>query len=326
MTSTPTTRIPVYLDCDTGIDDALALAYLLASPEIDLVGIGSVSGNVSAAQGAVNTLDLLALAGRPDVPVAVGAHHPVAGEFDGGVPHIHGRNGVGNVDLPPSGLEPVAESAAELLIRLSHEHEGELRVLAIGPFTNLAEALRIDAGLAGRVHGVTVMGGAALTPGNVTPVAEANVWNDPEAAAEVVGADWDVTLVPLDVTEENVFEESDREALLAAETPLARALGEILDVYFDFYVVVYGRRSCALHDPLAAALVVGGITATKAPAVPIVVDTTQGPGRGQTICDLRGQRMGTHDRVGRRTRVVLDTDRPLAEHLVERILAYRPAV
>ncbi|MGG7465027.1 MULTISPECIES: nucleoside hydrolase [unclassified Plantibacter] len=326
MTTTPAPRIPVYLDCDTGIDDSLAIAYLLASPEAEIVGIGTVSGNVSAAQGAVNTLDLLALAGHPDIPVAIGAHHPIAGTFDGGAPHVHGANGIGDVTLPPSGLEPIAESAAELLIRLSHEYDGELRVLAIGPFTNLAEALRLDPTLAERVHGVTVMGGAALTPGNVTPVAEANIWNDPEAAAAVMEADWDVVLVPLDVTEENVFEESDRETLLAAESPFARALGEILDVYYDFYVVVYGRRSCALHDPLAAAIVVGGITATRAPAVPVVVDTTQGPGRGQTICDLRGQRFGPVDRVGRRTRVVLDTDRKLAAHLVERILAFTPGV
>jgi purine nucleosidase len=163
------------------------------------------------------------------------------------------------------------------------------------------------------------MGGAALVPGNVTAVAEANVWNDPEAAAELVAAPWDVTLVPLDVTLENQLTEADREALLDADDPLAQAVGAMLDHYFGFHTPLYGHRGCALHDPLAAAIAVGTVRATRAPAVPVVVDTTQGPGRGQTIADLRGQRLGPVDRPGVRTRVVLDTDRPLGPLLVERL-------
>lgn len=311
---------PLYLDCDTGVDDSLALAYLLASPEADLVGVGSVSGNTDARQGAVNTLDLLTLAGRGDVPVAVGAHDPLAGSYDGGAPSVHGRNGVGDVALPPSGREVAAESAVELLLRLSHEHAGALRVVAVGPLTNLALALRADPTLPERVRDVTVMGGAALHPGNVTPVAEANIAKDPEAAAEALAADWDVTLVPLDVTMADVFEESDRKALLEAGTALAPWLGEVLDLYFGFHVDTFGRRCSALHDPLAAAIATGGVTPTLAPRVPVVVDATDGPGRGQTVCDLRGRYAGYPDVPGARTRVVLATDAPLAPHLLERLL------
>ena len=112
---------PVYFDCDTGIDDALALVYLMASPEITLAGIGTVSGNIDAAQAAVNTLDLLDLGGRREVPVAVGAMDPLTRAFTGGVPHIHGRNGVGNVELPHTERRPVDESAADMLVRLAHE-------------------------------------------------------------------------------------------------------------------------------------------------------------------------------------------------------------
>ncbi len=312
---------PVYLDCDTGIDDSLAIAYLLASPEVELVGIGTVSGNVSAAQGAENTLRLLALAGREDIPVAVGDHHPVAGEFDGGAPHVHGDNGLGGVELPAASASAIAEDAAELLLRLSREHDGRLEILAIGPFSNIARALERDPRLPERVAGVTVMGGAALVPGNITPVAEANVRNDPEAAQALVAAPWPVTLVPLDATMENTLEEPDRQRLLAAGSPLLTALGEMLDHYFDFYVDVYGHRSCALHDPLAAALLVGGAHAALAPAVPVVVDTTDGPGRGQTVCDLRGLRSGRLDRPGAHVRVVLATEEPLAPRLVERLLS-----
>lgn len=311
---------PLYFDCDTGIDDSLALAYLLASPEIDLVGIGTVSGNTDAARAAVNTLDLLALAGHPGVPVAVGAHDPLVGQYEGGVPHIHGHNGVGNVELPASGLLPLEETASELLVRLSLEYPGELEVVTVGPLTNIALALALDPQLATRVKSVTIMGGAALVPGNITPMAEANIANDAEAAALVLATDWPVVLVPLDVTLEHTLDEDDR-ALLLAGSPFARALGEMLDLYFEFYVDLYGRRSCALHDPLAAAIAVGGVVATIAPAVSVIVDDTSGPGRGQTLCDLRGQRIGPRDQPGAHVRVVLATDRPLGPDLIARALS-----
>lgn len=314
---------PVYLDCDTGIDDSLALLYLLRSPEVRLVGIGSVHGNIDAATAARNTLDLLALAGA-EVPVALGAQGPRTGEYAGGAPHVHGEDGIGGVTLPPSGGSVVAETAARMLVRLAAEHAGELEVLAVGPLTNLAAALDLDPELPAKISRVVVMGGAAQTSGNVSAASEANIHNDPEAAAIVVGAPWEVVLVPLDVTLENRFTEADQEALLASADPAARAVGAMLDQYFSFYQGVYGYRGCALHDPLAAALLVGGVTATRAPAVPVVVDATDGPGRGQTIVDLRHQRGGIADVPGAHVRVVLGTDRPLAPHLRERLVSGHP--
>lgn len=308
--------LPVYLDCDTGVDDALALAYLLARPEVELVGIGTVSGNTSAAQAARNTLDLLAVAGRPGIPVAIGAHDHLTHPYGGGAAHVHGDNGIGGVVLPRAAAEPDPRTAAELLLDLSHAHERALHIVAIGPLTNLALALRADPGLPARVTAVTVMGGAARAPGNITPVAEANVFNDPEAAAEVFAADWDVTIVPLDITMEHTLSEADRAALLASDHPLPRAVAEILDHYLDFYLPQYGVRASALHDPLAAAIAVGGLRPTRALRVPVVVDTTDGPGRGQTIVDLRGQRLGDRHHDGIRTTVVFETDAPLAPHLL----------
>ena len=313
---------PIYFDCDTGIDDALALVYLMASPEISLAGIGTVSGNIDAKRAAGNTLDLLALGGRTDVPVAVGAMDPLTHSFGGGVPHIHGHNGVGEVELPHAVRKPEAESAADMLVRLAHQYPGELDVVAIGPLTNLAVALKQDPSIAELVHEVIIMGGAALVPGNLSAVGEANIYNDPEAAQVVMEAPWQVIMVPLDVTLENTFEESDRESLAASESELNRALADILDLYFDFYVGEYDRRMCALHDPLAAAIATGQITATRAPNVPVVVDDTQGPGRGQTICDLRYQRNGPKDVDGAHVRVVLETDQPLGPVLLERLLNY----
>ena len=112
---------PYLLDCDTGVDDALALFHLLSDPEVDLVGVSTVSGNTSAAQAAENTLRLLALAGRSDVPVAVGEHHFRMAEFDGGVPHIHGDNGIGGIDLPVSDVRAIEESGAELIVRIDRK-------------------------------------------------------------------------------------------------------------------------------------------------------------------------------------------------------------
>lgn len=318
--TTPTSH-PFYLDCDTGIDDALALAYLLASPQADVRGIGTVSGNVSAAVGARNTLDLLQLAGHAHIPVAVGAHDPQTGTFHGGAPHVHGANGIGEISLSTADAELASETAAEMLVRLAHKHPGTLRVLAIGPLTNIAEALRLDPELPRLVEEITIMGGAALAPGNITAVAEANIANDPEAAADVFAADWNITLVPLDVTMSNVLEESHRQELLAAGHPVPQALGEMLGYYFRFYEGIFGRACSAMHDPLAAALAVGGVKTAVAPVVRVAVDTTDGPGRGQTVCDLRGLYLDYPEQPGARCRVVLALDGDFAPHLVEVLLS-----
>ncbi|MES2171243.1 MAG: nucleoside hydrolase [Actinomycetota bacterium] len=314
-------RLPVYLDCDTGIDDAMALVYLLASDHVDLLGVGSVSGNVPAARGAANTLDLLSLAGRDDIPVAVGAQDFLAAPFHGGAAHVHGENGIGGVRLPTAFRTPEAESAAEMIVRLARAHPGELRIVAIGPLTNLATALELDATLPALVHDVTIMGGAALVPGNRTRVAEANISNDPEAAAAVFAADWFITMVPLDATMESTIEAEDRDTLEASDRPVARAIGAMLDTYFDFYVQFFGRRMSALHDPLAAAIAIGDVRLGDSPVVHVEVDATQGPGRGQTICELRYRFIGHPEQEGAHCRVVLAVAEPFTPKLVDAILS-----
>ncbi len=316
-----TSPTPVFLDCDTGVDDTVALAYLLASPEVELVGVGTVSGNIDAEQAARNTLDLIALAGVDGIPVAIGAHDHLTHPYSGGVAHIHGHNGVGDIVLPRAAAEPDPRSAAQLLIDLSHTYPGTLHLLTIGPLTNIALALQIDPTLPERIAGVTTMGGAGNAPGNASPVAEANIFNDPEAAAALLAADWDVTLVPLDVTMEHTLEEADRLRLLADPRPFVRAVGEILDLYFDFYLPTYGRRASSVHDPLAAVIAAGGAAPSLAPRVPVEVDVSSGPGRGQTIADLRGQRVAERHHDGARIRFVREMPAPIGPHLLETILA-----
>ena len=311
------TGAPWYVDCDTGIDDALALGLLVAEG-VHLAGVGSVSGNLDAAGGARNTLDLLALMGRTDVPVAVGAHDPIGGRFGGGAAFVHGENGIGGVRLPRVG-EPVPETAAELLVRLARAHRGALRVLAVGPLTNLAVALELEPDLPSLVAEVVIMGGAALAPGNVSAVAEANIANDPLAAQAVLDAAWPVTVVGLDVTMTARFEDVHRADLESAGAS-GRALAEMLRVYFEYYTPVLGRPSCALHDPLAAAIAIGFLEPTLAPVVPIEVDTTDGLGRGQTLVDLRSRYLGYPPLPGTRHRVVLEVPEGFGDELLAALL------
>ncbi|GAA4610016.1 purine nucleosidase [Actinoplanes octamycinicus] len=274
----------IYLDCDTGIDDALAIAYLLAHPDVTLAGIGTVNGNTTAPQAAANTLGLLALAGRDDIPVAVGSgEHPYAVS-------VHGGNGIGEVALPV-GKDPDPRTAEALLLDLARRHPGELHVIATGPCGNLAAALRAEPRLPELVAGVTVMGGAVRVPGNRTPHAEANIIHDPAAAATVLSAPWPVTLVPLDVTMQHRWTVADGEALRAAGTPLHRALAEMVPVYFSGYEQVLGVREIPLHDPLAAAITVGEVTPDEAPLLSIGVEADgrtveEGPGDVRTVLSL----------------------------------------
>lgn len=327
VTESTESRIPVFLDCDTGIDDALALGYLLATPTVALVGVGSVHGNLDASGGAENTLRLLGMTGHDDIPVAVGASDPLVGSFFGGAVRVHGEDGVGGTRetvLPATSASVADVDAVDLLLRLSCEYEGQLRILAVGPLTNLALALRRDRGIVDRVAEVTVMGGAAMVPGNITPVAEANIGHDPEAAQEVLSASWPVTLVPLDTTMVNTFETTDIESLQHSSTPVVAAIGQMLDYYADFYQGVFGRRCCALHDPLAAAIAVGEVELIRAPRVPVEVDTTTGPGRGQTVCDLRHQRAAGPEGVdvdGANVRVVLQSADGFPQVLRQRLLS-----
>jgi purine nucleosidase len=291
-----------YLDCDTGIDDALAIGLLLAHDDVTLAGIGTVNGNTSAIQAAANTAGLLELAGRPDIPVAVGP-----GEHGDGARHVHGGNGVGGVILP-AGPPHDPRTGPQLLLDLAREHAGELHVLATGPCSNLAAALRAEPRLPELVASVTVMGGAVRVPGNINPYAEANLAGDPAAVAAVLAAPWPVTLVPLDVTMEHRWTPADQQALRTGR--LNEALAAMLPVYFDFYESRFGVREIPLHDPLAAGIAIGELTPDDAPELGLRIDL----GTGQVIEDP-----GATSRV----RVVLSLSAPAGPVILRRLIDAR---
>jgi purine nucleosidase len=290
----------IYLDCDTGIDDALALAVLLARPDVTLAGVGTVDGNTTAVQAAANTLGLLALAGR-SAPVSVGG-----GFFLGGSDSVHGANGVGGVSLPGGSVDP--RPAASLLVSLAAAHPGELHVLALGPCSNLAAALAMSPEVASQVASVTVMGGAVRVPGNMNGRAEFNLANDAVAAAAVLSAGWPVTLVPLDLTMKCRWDPSAIDALAADGRPLTKALSQIVPLYYDFYEAESGVREIPLHDPTAAALAVGLLKPSDAPVLGLRVD----PSSGATIEDASSPS---------RVRVVFDVDGRPGPEILDAILS-----
>lgn len=277
--------LPVVVDSDTGIDDALALLYLARRPEIDVVAVGCVHGNAPVGQVARNTLQVLRLAGLDHVPVAVGARRPLASALPtrrrprrpGHAEHVHGDDGLGGLARATPGAAPVAGSAAEHLVRLARERPGQLAVLATGPLTNLGLALLLEPELPHLVERVVVMGGAFAAPGGAIPPAETNILGDPEAADLVLDAGWPLTIVGLDVTMRTILEEDHLRRLAGATSPAGTFAWEALQCYLDAYEPRLGRRGCPVHDALAAAILVDPTLATcREMAVRVELDLPRG--------------------------------------------------
>ena len=278
------TAQPILLDCDTGIDDALAILDFTARGG-EILAVGSVHGNVPAPIGARNTLRVLEIAGREEVPVCVGAPRPLAQPLMT-AEHVHGQDGLGNTNQPPPRRQAGAGSAAEQIVRLAHQRPREFTLVAIGPLTNLALALLLDPELPTLIPEVVIMGGAVEVAGNVSPTAEANLWHDPEAAQLVIEADWRVTLVTLDATMQALLTPSDLEAIQSATTQRSRFAWAILDHYLTVYQQWLPGRTCPLHDPLALALVLDPDLATYR-MLPTQIELRGVSTRGATVCDRR---------------------------------------
>jgi purine nucleosidase len=289
--SSPAT--PVVMDVDTGIDDAIALLLAVRSPELHLVGVGTVAGNVDAELAARNTLRVLEVAGAAEPPVAIGAATPLLEPWSD-VGWIHGDDGLGNSAQPAPSRVPSEEHAVEQLIRLSHEHAGALTVVAIGPLTNLALALRRDAGLPSRLRRVVIMGGSVRAGGNRGPQAEANVAVDPEAAAIVFEADLERTMIGLDVTMQVRLDDDDVASFARSGDPVGELAAQLLPHYLDVYERTSGERRCAQHDPLAVAVAARPDLVTTR-SVPLRIETSGRYTRGMTVADLRPPRSDRPD-------------------------------
>ncbi|HET8990255.1 MAG TPA: nucleoside hydrolase [Acidimicrobiales bacterium] len=302
----------IVIDTDPGVDDAVAILLALASPELEVVALTTVAGNVELEKTTLNARRLLELAGRPDVIVAAGMAEALAGSpaHEGGV---HGQDGLGDLEWDEPSV-PVHPDAVEVL-RAAIE-SGPLTIVAIGPLTNLAVLLRRYPGLDERVERVVVMGGASVM-GNVTPAAEFNVWADPEAAREVFAARWPLAIMPLDLTHQAFLNDDDLAYLRSLGTEVGRRCADMLEPYAAFHERWYANRDIIMHDATAVYELIDP-RAIESEGVAVTVETGGEYSRGATWFDRRPTHRASTTRVG----VRLDNDRFRA--LVrERLASYR---
>ena len=308
---------PVFADVDTGVDDAMALAYLLASPDAELVGIASTAGNVAVQQVCQNNLGLLELCRAANVPVSKGSEQPVSSLLRT-AEDTHGPQGLGYATLPSTDRRLTDYDAAQAWVRAARAHRGELIGVAVGPLTNLALALREEPALPTLLRRLVIMGGAFEYRGNTTPVAEWNISVDPEAANEVFavwGAAWGLDrphhlpiVLGLNLTEHiamtpallgRLATESesptapmsvldDRGTRSVAANPLIRVLEDAMRFYFEFHFDQDNSYLAHLHDPLAAAVALDPELVTTRPAT-VDVELTGTLTRGMTIADWSGR-------------------------------------
>ncbi|HQX59073.1 MAG: nucleoside hydrolase [Rhodoferax sp.] len=288
MTS-PTRRKVIY-DTDPGVDDAMALYFALAHPAIDLVGITTTFGNVSVAQAATNALYLTELAGHP-IPVTLGVAVPWCKAPEAPPAHIHGADGLGNLGArKPVTQQLDPRASAQYIVDMARAHPGEITLVAVGPLGNLSLALMLEPQLAVLLQEVIIMGGTVFEPGNVSPVAEANIWNDPHAADRVFTAGWKLTMVGLDVTHRVVVTlEQFRRIADKHQHPATDALFTAVDFYARFYSGLYKHIArtpgCFAHDLLAFVyLVRPDLFELETKSVRVATD---GLAQGQTIMNRR---------------------------------------
>ena len=274
------------LDVDTGIDDAMAIFYALHRPGIVLEAVTTVFGNIDVPAATRNTLQILELAGRGDIPVAPGAAQALTRPFVRGAVHIHGGNGLGEVTLPRPSARPLDEHAADLIIRLVRAHPGALTLCPVGPLTNIALALARAPEIAGMLREIVVMGGTLFHPGIPSPMADANFWNDPEAARIVLRSGAKLTLVGMDVTMQALLTPAMTDAIAEAGGAAATMM-RIARFYVDAYLRQYPAiAGCGLHDPLAVA-VAEDASLVSAEPMQVDIELAGELTRGQMVVDRR---------------------------------------
>lgn len=286
----------LFIDCDPGVDDSIAILFALFRPDVEVVGISTSVGNVTAAQGAENALRILKLAGlEGKLPVCVGAEHPLQGTSEDFPVFIHGENGLGGVELPETAQKPVAMDVSDFMYQKACEHEHELVLISLGRMTNLANTLEKHPDYAKKIKRVVAMGGTVYASGNVSPVVEANIGGDPEAADIVMQADWDVTLVGLDVTTKTHLTRADVDKLLRCCTPEKKAAVSFISDELRYYMngsrtQNYTMEYSPLHDPLAMVVAVDpSVVTTRKMVTRVECGGTYC--RGKVVVDLREQPM-----------------------------------
>jgi purine nucleosidase len=274
----------IIFDTDPGTDDAMALMLALNSPELDVRAVTVVPGNVTAKQGLENALRMMSLANRCDIPIAAGAQHPlfqklITAEF------WHGKNGLANVELPASKCKVDSRYGPDLIIEMVHAAPHEITLVPVGPLTNIALAVEKDPSIVPLVKEVVIMGGS-ITGGNVNAAAEANIFNDPEAAQIVFQAGWPLTMVGLDVGDKTLFSAKYLAQLGQTHGPVNDFIYQVAHYLVDLSAQ-FGAGGSPMYDPLAVGVAIDA-TLVKAPAMHVDVETRGDFTRGETVANRRG--------------------------------------
>ncbi len=274
----------VIIDTDPGVDDAMAILLALNSPELKVEALTVVPGNVEAAQGLENALKLVSLAGRCDVLVAGGAQHPlnqklITAQF------WHGKNGLAGVELPAPTCKADPRFGPDLIIEMVHKYPHEITLIPVGPLTNIALAVSKDPGIAFLVKDIVIMGGS-ITGGNVDGAAEANIYNDPEAAQIVFNAGWTVTMIGSDVGERTLMTRKYVTQLQANHAPESDFIAKLADFYLT-RSEKSGYQGAAMYDPLAVGTVIDPTLVTLK-SMHVDVETRGEFTRGETVANRMG--------------------------------------
>ncbi|KAL6573418.1 putative uridine nucleosidase 2 [Orobanche hederae] len=272
-------RKKIIIDTDPGIDDAIAIFLALRSPEVEVIGLTTIYGNVYTTLATRNALHLLEIAGRTDIPVAEGSHVTITKGTKLRIAHfVHGTDGLGNQNIPPPKGKPIEQSAVDFLIQQASLYPGKVTVVALGPLTNIALAMQSDPSFVKNVGQIVLLGGAFSVNGNVNPAAEANIFGDPDAADLVFTSGADILAIGINVTHQVVLTDADRDKLAESTGKFAQYLCKILDVYFSYHHDAYSTKGVYLHDP----------TTLLAAVDPSLITYVEGVVRVQTVGITRG--------------------------------------
>jgi purine nucleosidase len=278
-------NLSLILDCDPGVDDGVALLLAFASPEIELLGVTTVAGNVSAALTARNARVIRQIAGRPDVPVFAGCARPMLRvPVEAG--HFHGDSGLGDLALPDVPEEPGAHAVDFLVRTLMDRPAGSVDVAVTGPFTNLAMAMILQPAIIGRLRRVVVMGGARTEGGNITASAEYNIFADPHAAHVVFSSGAEVIVHGLDATHQVRATEARIAAIEAIGTAPAKACATLLRFSRHIEHSIVRGLDAPLHDPCPIAWLLKPELFETVPCA-LTVETTSGLTLGHTAVEFR---------------------------------------
>ncbi|MXV60551.1 nucleoside hydrolase [Natronorubrum sp. JWXQ-INN-674] len=265
----------VLLDVDPGCDDAVLLAFMLARDDVDVVGVTTVAGNTTVDNTTKNALSILEHFDRTEIPVARGCHRPIVDELEL-AEWVHGEDGLRG-DLPEPETEPIETHATEFIIEQAHAYGEELTIASVGPQTNLATALILEPDLPDLVGEIYQMGGAAMTSGNTTPMAEFNFYNDPAAASRVI-QDGAPRMVGLDATNDASVPASTITEFQNAGAPL-----EVIGSWLDYPSEIVSGDLISIHDAAVGVDIVEDVLTFEEYYAEI--DTSGGPSHGAVICD-----------------------------------------